>query len=172
MELHGGDITVTSEEGKGSVFTITVPVYPASQTGSSQENEPCTILIAENDRQTIDDLTSSLKLRCPETSVFFTDTGNETIDICRREKIDGLILGLDLPDCDGLEVLKKIRHFNNVPVVIISSHPREDVRDSCLELGITAFYVKPFDTETVIDRLKIRMEQRKQYNRGTRRPFK
>ncbi len=166
MELHGGDITVASEEGKGSVFTIIVPV---SVTGAASafknNNEQSVILVADSDKATIDEITAHLKNMWPGIGVVPADKGQTTIELCRREKIDGLVLGLEFPDIDGLEVLRAIRGFNNVPVVLVSSQPREDVRDACLALGITAYYVKPINADVVIQQLKTRMDHRKQYSK-------
>lgn len=83
--------------------------------------------------------------------------GKEALSVYAREKPDIVVLDLGLPDCDGLEVLRKIREQGLTPVVILSV--REDVagKVAALEAGADDYVTKPFDMAELVARLKTAM---------------
>jgi len=72
----------------------------------------------------------------------------------RSKNFDALILDLTLPDIDGLEILKKIREFSDIPIIISSA--RSDVTDKVigLELGADDYLPKPYNPRELEARLK------------------
>ncbi len=71
-----------------------------------------------------------------------------------KDKYDALILDLTLPGMDGLEILKKIREFSDIPIIISSA--RSDLSDKVLglELGADDYLPKPYDPKELEARLK------------------
>ena len=65
-----------------------------------------------------------------------------------------LHLDLMLPDIDGIEVLRKIRHFSNVPVVVLSARIESISMIEGLELGADDYITKPFDPVVLLARVK------------------
>ncbi|MRI59230.1 MAG: DNA-binding response regulator [Epsilonproteobacteria bacterium] len=76
------------------------------------------------------------------------------ISAMRIEDFDALILDLTLPEMDGLDILKKIREFSDIPVIISSA--RSDLSDKVigLELGADDYLPKPYDPKELEARLK------------------
>jgi len=76
------------------------------------------------------------------------------ISAMRIKEYDALILDLTLPGMDGLEILKKIREFSDVPIIISSA--RSDLSDKVigLELGADDYLPKPYDPKELEVRLK------------------
>ncbi len=72
----------------------------------------------------------------------------------KNEDFDALILDLTLPDMDGLEILKKIREFSDIPIIISSA--RSDITDKVigLELGADDYLPKPYNPRELEARLK------------------
>jgi two-component system KDP operon response regulator KdpE len=66
---------------------------------------------------------------------------------------DVVLLDLGLPDMDGLEVLKELRGWSDVPVLVLSVRDREDVKISALECGADDYVTKPFGTGELLARL-------------------
>lgn len=66
---------------------------------------------------------------------------------------DVVLLDLGLPDMDGLEVLKELRGWSDVPVLVLSVRDREDVKISALEYGADDYVTKPFGTGELLARL-------------------
>jgi two-component system OmpR family response regulator len=80
----------------------------------------------------------------------------------RINKYDALILDLTLPGMDGLEILKKIREFSDIPIIISSA--RSDLSDKVLglELGADDYLPKPYDPKELEARLKAITRRSKQ----------
>jgi len=66
---------------------------------------------------------------------------------------DVVLLDLGLPDMDGLEVLKELRGWSDVPVLVLSVRDREEVKISALECGADDYVTKPFGTGELLARL-------------------
>ena len=76
------------------------------------------------------------------------------MELAKTEFPDIITLDLGLPDIDGFEVLRQIRSFSNVPVVILTARGEEKDRIKGLELGADDYIVEPFSPSELIARLK------------------
>ncbi len=76
--------------------------------------------------------------------------GLQQIAVCRP---DVVLLDLGLPDMDGLTVLKSLREWSEVPVLILSVRDQENVKVAALENGADDYVTKPFSTAELIARL-------------------
>ena len=66
-----------------------------------------------------------------------------------------MLLDLGLPDMDGLEVLKNLREWSAVPVLVLSVRDQEDVKVAALESGADDYVTKPFSTAELVARLAV-----------------
>lgn len=73
---------------------------------------------------------------------------------------DVVLLDLGLPDMDGLEVLKNLREWSDVPVLILSVRDQEDVKVAALENGADDYVTKPFSTAELVARLAVIQRRR------------
>ncbi len=73
---------------------------------------------------------------------------------------DVVLLDLGLPDMDGLEVLKNLREWSEVPVLILSVRDQEDVKVAALENGADDYVTKPFSTAELVARLAVIQRRR------------
>jgi len=80
--------------------------------------------------------------------------GNSALAIFKREKPDFLILDLNLPGMDGLDVCKAIRRESNVPILMLTARVEEADRLIGLELGADDYVVKPFSPREVVARVR------------------
>ena len=86
--------------------------------------------------------------------VFLAFNGRMGLESFKELKPDIVLLDLNMPDIDGLEVLKIIRKTSNVPVIIITGHP-EDISDiHVADLKIEGYIEKPLNFLTVLNTLK------------------
>ncbi|MCD6035555.1 MAG: two component transcriptional regulator, winged helix family [Rickettsiales bacterium] len=86
------------------------------------------------------------------------ESGNEGIRLAGSHKPDVIILDLGLPDMDGIEVLKRLRQWSDIPVVVVSA--RSDASDivDAFEQGADDYMTKPFDMKVLIARLNTAMK--------------
>ena len=94
------------------------------------------------------------ELRWPDSEVIHTDKGHRGITMVKDNLPDVVILDLGLPDLDGLEVLKKIRSFSNVPIAILTVRDAEVDKVRGLELGADDYITKPFSHMELLARVK------------------
>ena len=80
--------------------------------------------------------------------------GLAALDVFRREKPDFVILDLNLPKMDGLDVARAIRVESNVPIIMLTARVEETDRLIGLELGADDYIVKPFSPREVVARVK------------------
>jgi DNA-binding response OmpR family regulator len=87
-------------------------------------------------------------------------TGTGAIDLCRRERPDLVLLDVMLPDCDGLEICRKIRastELLNLPIIFLTARASETDRVVGLEIGANDYIVKPFFIRELIARVKTQL---------------
>lgn len=75
---------------------------------------------------------------------------------------DVIILDLGLPDIDGLEVIKKIRSFSLVPIIVVSARIDNQDKISALDLGADDYLTKPFNTEELLARVRVAIRHKQQ----------
>ncbi|MBL8033724.1 MAG: response regulator transcription factor [Leptospiraceae bacterium] len=108
---------------------------------------------------TIDDekqIRKLLKIGLEAEGFAVTDaaTGSEGVDAVVKQKPDLVMLDLNLPDGYGLEVLKKIREFSDVPVIVLSVKDQEADKIALLEAGADDYITKPFGMGELLARIR------------------
>ncbi|MGP9822197.1 response regulator [Salinarimonas sp. NSM] len=81
-------------------------------------------------------------------------TGEAAVDGVAAEKPDIVLLDLGLPDLDGKEVIRRVRAFSEVPIVVLSAREREAEKIEALDLGADDFINKPFGVGELMARLR------------------
>jgi len=95
---------------------------------------------------------------CLETKgykVIEAATGQEGIAQAAQYPLDVVILDLGLPDMDGVAVLKRLREWTRVPVLVLSVRDREDDKIAALDNGADDYVTKPFSTGELLARLRV-----------------
>ena len=87
--------------------------------------------------------------------VFEAANGQEGLVQAAQCRPDAIILDLGLPDMDGVEVLKRLREWSKVPVLVLSVRDGEDDKVSALDHGADDFINKPFGTAELLARLRV-----------------
>lgn len=112
------------------------------------------VLIIEDDQEIVDAISLAFQIRWQEARIATTDSGETGIAMAESENPDIIILDLGLVDIDGFEVLKQIRLFSSVPVLILTVRADEADIVKGLEWGADDYVVKPFRQMELLSRIK------------------
>ncbi len=112
------------------------------------------ILIVEDDPEIVEVVTLALQIRWPQADVVSTHLGETALQMVEEEEPMIVILDLGLPDINGYEVLKRVRKFSEVPVLILTSRDDESDIVKGLEWGADDFVSKPFRQMELISRVQ------------------
>jgi len=112
------------------------------------------VLIVEDAPDIVETISLCFELRWPRVKVISTPEGSKGLTLAETESPDVIILDLGLPDMDGLGVLKDIRSFSNVPIIIVTVRGDEMDRVRGLELGADDYVTKPFSHIELLARIK------------------
>jgi DNA-binding response OmpR family regulator len=115
-------------------------------------SEKC-ILVIEDQEDTADLYKATLKSVGYQVRIAYT--GEEGIAEFVANGADAILLDMTLPEMQGIEVLKQIREVSaNVPVIIVSGRPGDEVRRHCERLGVHEFLMKPPEYEALLSALE------------------
>jgi len=96
-----------------------------------------------------------------EYDVFEAENGFDGIQEVQRARPDIILLDLNLPDRDGLSVLREIRTWSSIPIVILSVRNSEEDIVTLLNSGADDYLVKPFNTEELIARMNVALRHQR-----------
>ena len=94
------------------------------------------------------------RMRWPDATVISTGSGKEAIGLVETEDPDIVMLDLGLPDLQGVRVLKEIRRFSDLPVIVVSGDQQETTKIAALEMGADDYLTKPFSPTELMARAK------------------
>ena len=109
------------------------------------------ILIIEDEEQLCCSIAEGLRLNGYETDTCF----DEGLELCLTENYDLILLDLNLPGTDGLEILRQFREHNtNTPVLILSARDQIEDKVNGLDLGANDYLTKPFHFQELEARIR------------------
>jgi PAS domain S-box-containing protein len=161
VELQDGEIFAKSKPGKGSVFSFWLPMetgkkkFPSPQTPQGKTSHKTLkglkILLVEDDKmnQFVGKKVLENKWKANLTIV---STGEEALEMIRKESFDLVLMDLLLPGISGFEVTQKIRQNDGgdikdpmIPVIAFTADAFAETRAKAYEAGVDDFVSKPFD---------------------------
>ena len=183
VELHGGDITVQSEIGKGSVFTVVLPIERDAEVPENtyktniienaeteldlietevafDEQRPLVLMIDDN--KDIQILVSSLL--SDKYNVITASGGKEGLKKAVKYVPDLIICDVMMPGIDGLECCKRIKNevsTSHIPVLMLTACTMDEQRVQCYDSGCDGYVAKPFNSAVLLSRCASLIENRK-----------
>jgi signal transduction histidine kinase/DNA-binding response OmpR family regulator len=160
----GGDLSVESEAGKGSMFSFYVDGGPLEGVHMRQglcesmlaldQTAPIheqiivegRILLAEDgmDNQQL----LSLYLTAAGAEVVIANNGRIALDLVRSQKFDLVLMDMQMPELDGYAATSELRRLGyDLPIIAITAHAMTGDRARCLKIGCTDYITKPVDKE-------------------------
>jgi two-component system KDP operon response regulator KdpE len=108
------------------------------------------VLLVDNEKGIVNFL--KLKLKISGFDVAVCSTGEECLKMLPEINPDIMLLDIGLPGIDGIEVLRRMRKFSDIPVIILSG--RHSAPEEAVAAGATAFIRKPFDLDELLGQMK------------------
>lgn len=158
----GGEITAMSTLGAGSTFTVHMPL-PLSEEAEVAASRPVTSLEGKRvlgiDDLSINRMILEEQFRYWQADFVVAESGTKGLGMLRAAAEEGrpfdlVILDLQMPEMDGIGVLRAIRHHDalkDTPVVILSSLDADQLAKEARELGVSKFLVKPAKSAALLD---------------------
>ena len=110
------------------------------------------VLVVE-DEQNISNFISTV-LTANGFDVLMAQTGAEAISMITSHCPDLIILDLGLPDMDGMNILKEVRSWSNLPIIVVSARTHESDKVTALDFGADDYIEKPFGTSELLARIR------------------
>ncbi|HTN26876.1 MAG TPA: ATP-binding protein [Burkholderiales bacterium] len=178
--LLGGEIRVETTRGKGSRFTLYLPLEPAAEakppaavraplfipppledvapqpakTTSALAGRK--ILIIDDDIRNIFALAGALEEH--GIQVVDAESGKAGLDLLKRQSdIDAVLMDIMMPDLDGFDSIRLIRglkQFRDLPIIAVTARAMKGDREKCIEAGATDYIAKPVNVSHLLSLLK------------------
>jgi len=164
LTLMGGEISLMSEIGKGSQFCARIPLQvAAAEVAAAGENDPGGIefkavgeyrprvLVVEDNP--VNQMISKAMLERMQCEVVMTADGAEAIHAYQTQPFNLILMDCNMPVMDGFEATRRIRSLEQqqnkppIPIVALTAHAFEHIRNECFDAGMNAHLSKPFSYE-------------------------
>ena len=158
-EMMGGSIEIESEEGKGTTFTVTIPLNVIDQSNQGvdlkeevSKDAGYTILVIDDDDNAQDMMRKFLEKQ--DFTILQAKTGEDGLKLAAQYMPDAITLDVMMPEMDGWEVLAALQaneKTKNIPVIMLTMANEPDIGYS---LGATDYLTKPVNWEELSTILK------------------
>ena len=186
VELHGGEITADSVEGKGTVFTVDIPMTVVEEPSADlvqepritqqtvveeledmeteeqipDENKEC-ILIIDDNADVRDYVKSLLK---EEYTVIEAPDGRAGLKKAMKYVPDAIICDVMMPVMDGMECCRRLKaemQTSHIPIMMLTAYTMNEQKVKGYECGADSYILKPFSAELLLVRLRNLIDNRK-----------
>ncbi|MEB3279710.1 MAG: PAS domain S-box protein [Lyngbya sp.] len=185
-QMHAGTVSVQSEVGRGSTFTVTLPwnvivseneesLFSSTNSlnkttensgstvdslllNSGSEGSP-TILIAEDNKVNAETVADYLETR--GYRVIFAENGIEAVQYAQQYQPQLMIIDIQMPELDGVEAIRQIRRNPDtaeISILVLTAFVGEQEREKCLQAGADDYLSKPISLKMLSDKIKERLD--------------
>lgn len=161
VELQNGEITVTSEPGKGSTFTCIIPYKIAGALPAATPDEisiPAPSTLLHGRIMVVEDNEMNQRLMkhlLSQWHLFFTivNSGKEAVETLKEEKFDLILMDIQMPEMDGYTAAQLIRQELKIdtPVVAMTAHVLAGEKEKCIRYGMNDYISKPIKEQALLD---------------------
>ena len=175
-EALGGGVAVSSEAGKGSVFTVTIPagqikgatlLSPEQLTAHGQSLKPrengrwvfqsADVLVVDDSLENRELLT--LVLEGLGLNITTACDGAEALDALARRSFELVVMDVSMPVMDGYTAVGKMREQGlTLPVIALTAHAMIGSEERCVEAGYSGYLSKPINFDQLAERLALDLE--------------
>jgi PAS domain S-box-containing protein len=166
-EMHGGNVQVETELGRGSCFTVSLPwqsqvstPMDTQQTYIEEPAEPApnsqgVILLAEDSSSNIEAIGDYLQFR--GYTLVIASNGVEALIKAEESNPNLILMDIQMPVMDGLETMRRLRadpRFTATPIIALTALAMTGDRERCIEAGATDYLSKPVSLKELLDKIE------------------
>ena len=167
-ELMKGSISVSSELGKGSCFTVQIPFAKANQQQNNKEDKKpnhdllerlkkAHILLAEDNEFNQLVAVDTLQSLVPGIKIDIAQNGAEAVSLIQANSYDMVLMDIRMPVLDGMEATKQVRQLNgekrNTKIIAMTANVMEEDVRTYFALGMNAYVSKPFEQNELLSKM-------------------
>lgn len=112
------------------------------------------VVVIEDEQSIIDAINVAFEFRWQKARLLSATSGKQGVILVKQESPDVIILDINLPDINGFEVMRQIRQFTTIPVIILTVRSDDEDVLRGLEAGADDYIIKPFNYLTLLARVK------------------
>ena len=176
--LHGGQVSVTDNTPKGSVFTISIPIV--MQLENAQANSLVTsscdedasqrplVLVVDDNREMLNFISDSL---LENYRVLQAENGQQALDLLASQDVALVVSDVMMPGIDGFELCRRIKsdiNTSHIPVILLTARTTDESKVKGLQLGADDYLTKPFN----MDVLRLRVQKLMEWAESSHQEFK
>ena len=118
-----------------------------------------TIVIIEDEKNILSFIEAALETH--DYKVLTAVSGKEGLSLINACCPDMILLDLGLPDLDGIDIIKNVRSWSNIPIIVISARTQEQEKVAALDFGADDYITKPFGTSELLARIRTALRHSK-----------
>jgi PAS domain S-box-containing protein len=186
VQILGGTLSLQSEVGKGSVFTMCIPIGKESNvprdTGS-QEQEAVQPNVTNRDSATFrgrilvaeDNLSNQklieLLLQKMDLQVTLVEDGQQVVELAKTDSFSMILMDMQMPELNGYDATKQLRQAGlTIPIVALTAHTMQGDAQKCLDAGCDDYLAKPIDRERLRQVIQAYLREKQQGSMATSDP--
>jgi CheY-like chemotaxis protein len=162
VSLLNGSITVASEPGAGSTFTVTLPLRLAAETAAA----PVEVKRSRGRVLVVDDNSIAQTIAChalrrQSFEVECAGSGKLAVERAAQSRFDVILMDLQMPGWDGFETVEHIRQlpgYVETPIIAVTANCSEDYRARSVKCGMQDFLAKPVRTRDLVQAVEKHLE--------------
>lgn len=112
-----------------------------------------TVLVVDDEKPLLRTMDANLRVRGYEVQL--ATTGSQALALAARRHPDVVVLDLGLPDVDGIDVIRGLRGWTSVPIIVLSARTAEHQKVAALDAGANDYVSKPFGMDEFMARLRV-----------------
>jgi CheY-like chemotaxis protein len=157
VTLHGGQIGVDSQEGRGALFWFEIPLEAAQSADplvdlidDNLSDEPLSILVVDDNNVNL--MVAQLQLqKCwPKAQITTVDSGAKALSLIDQQLFDVALIDMVMPEMDGMQVTRQIRQqfpaiAARMPILALTANTNPVDRERCLAAGMNDVLHKPME---------------------------